>query len=254
MVAVKKNSEIDPYYLPLPERLREMLNRKGETQAKLADAISVSRQAVGQWKDGITTPDAHTLGKIADYYGVSTDYLLGRIEVESPDLDIIEIHNKTGLSEDAINAIIWLRDGDSTYEEFDLMTEPLIKVLNVLLENEQFVSILAKIRELYLDAENMEAYLQAKTNPQKPGTYKLDIDGYELGQVLDRFRAGGLRVDPETFYSMEENHIMNMFRSLVGNIMDNHRRTVDCTERVKARQKEFENIQRDAKKTGHKLP
>ena len=50
----------------------------GETQQEVANRVGVSRQNVGKWLSGETTPDINTLGKISDAYGVSTDYLLGR--------------------------------------------------------------------------------------------------------------------------------------------------------------------------------
>lgn len=67
----------DAYYAMFPTRLRLLLDRKGETQGKLADAIEVHRQSIGQWKDGTTVPDIYALKKIAGYYKVSADYLLG---------------------------------------------------------------------------------------------------------------------------------------------------------------------------------
>ena len=48
---------------------------------KLATAISMSQQAVAKWESGGASPDPDMLSKIADYFNVSTDYLLGR---ESP--------------------------------------------------------------------------------------------------------------------------------------------------------------------------
>jgi len=91
--------------LPFPTRLRELLETSGETQEKLANAIGAKRQSIGQWKDGITTPDINALNKIADYYKVSTDYLLGRIEVKSPETTNMAIHEKTGLSDEAIDIL-----------------------------------------------------------------------------------------------------------------------------------------------------
>ena len=61
---------------PFATRLRELLEERKITQPVLAEAIGVSRQSVGQWKDGKTVPDILDLQKIAHYFGVSTDYLL----------------------------------------------------------------------------------------------------------------------------------------------------------------------------------
>lgn len=58
-------------------RLKELREQKGQTQAQLAEVLEVSQQAVGKWELDKASPDDKTLIKIADYYGVTTDYLLG---------------------------------------------------------------------------------------------------------------------------------------------------------------------------------
>ena len=58
-------------------RLKELREQKGETQAQLADILDVSQQAVGKWELDKASPDDKMLIKIANYYGVTTDYLLG---------------------------------------------------------------------------------------------------------------------------------------------------------------------------------
>ena len=58
-------------------RLKELRERKGQTQSQLAEVLDVSQQAVGKWELDKASPDDKTLIRIADYYGVTTDYLLG---------------------------------------------------------------------------------------------------------------------------------------------------------------------------------
>lgn len=58
-------------------RLRELLEEKEITQSILATAIGVSRQSVGQWKNGKTVPDILDLQKLAKFFNVSADYLIG---------------------------------------------------------------------------------------------------------------------------------------------------------------------------------
>jgi transcriptional regulator with XRE-family HTH domain len=76
----REDEKKDPYYNPFPSRLRLLLSRKGETQTKLAESIGVHRQSIAQWKDGATVPDINALYKIAEYYNISTEYLLGRVD------------------------------------------------------------------------------------------------------------------------------------------------------------------------------
>jgi len=58
-------------------RLKELRERRGETQSQLAEFLEVSQQAVGKWELDKASPDDKTLIKIAVHYGVTIDYLLG---------------------------------------------------------------------------------------------------------------------------------------------------------------------------------
>lgn len=59
------------------QKLIEVRKSRGLTQKDIADAIGVSRQAYANYEAGNREPDLKNLLKIAEYLGVSTDYLLG---------------------------------------------------------------------------------------------------------------------------------------------------------------------------------
>jgi repressor LexA len=59
-------------------KLKELRNLKGVSQAELGKALDVERSTVCQWEKGNRSPDYMTLCKIADFFGVTVDYLLGR--------------------------------------------------------------------------------------------------------------------------------------------------------------------------------
>lgn len=50
---------------------------KNVSPSKAAEAVGLNRAAVAKWKNG-ATPSAVTAIKLADYFGVTTDYLLGK--------------------------------------------------------------------------------------------------------------------------------------------------------------------------------
>ena len=58
--------------------LRNLMNDRKSTQEDLAKVTGKTRQTVSQYTNGISEPSYETLVKIADYYDVSIDYLLGR--------------------------------------------------------------------------------------------------------------------------------------------------------------------------------
>ncbi len=59
-------------------RLKELRTKKNSlTQAKLAEIMNVSQQAVGLWERGKNMPSHELVAKLAAYFNVTTDYLLG---------------------------------------------------------------------------------------------------------------------------------------------------------------------------------
>lgn len=63
-------------------RLMELRKKKRLTQAELADILGVARTTYSSYEQGRRTPDVDIQNKIADYFGVTLDYLHGR-EVKS---------------------------------------------------------------------------------------------------------------------------------------------------------------------------
>jgi len=57
--------------------LKQLRKQKGLTQAQLADELHVHQTAVSQWECGRTYPDRETIIKLAAFYRVSADILLG---------------------------------------------------------------------------------------------------------------------------------------------------------------------------------
>lgn len=59
-------------------RLKQLRKERGLLQKDISQIFSVSMGAVGNWESGNRIPDSETLSRIADYFQVSVDYLLGR--------------------------------------------------------------------------------------------------------------------------------------------------------------------------------
>lgn len=58
--------------------LKQLRKKKGITQLGLSKTLRVAPSTVGMWEQGQREPDYEMLIKIADYFKVSIDYLLGR--------------------------------------------------------------------------------------------------------------------------------------------------------------------------------
>lgn len=64
------------------ERLRELRLQRGMTQTQVGDLIGVSCVTVGRYEAGEREPSNAKISALADYFGVSIDYLMGRDETE----------------------------------------------------------------------------------------------------------------------------------------------------------------------------
>ena len=58
--------------------IKALRKEHGLTQTELGKVVGFTHVAVVKWENGQREPDFSTLMKLADYFGVSTDYLLGR--------------------------------------------------------------------------------------------------------------------------------------------------------------------------------
>lgn len=86
-------------------RLRELMKKSKVTQQDLAAAVGTTRQAISQYADGSVQPNIEKLYKIAEFFHVSADYLLGMSDTQSCDMEIREICKITGLTEHSIEKL-----------------------------------------------------------------------------------------------------------------------------------------------------
>lgn len=66
------------------ERLKKLRNQNNLSQQALADRLGINRSTYSRYESGVIQADYETLQKIADFYGVSVDYLLGRTDDPTP--------------------------------------------------------------------------------------------------------------------------------------------------------------------------
>lgn len=65
------------------EVFEQLLQKHGVTSYKVAKEAGVTQTALSNWKSGRSTPTTKTLQKLADYFGVTIDYLMtGKDESE----------------------------------------------------------------------------------------------------------------------------------------------------------------------------
>lgn len=101
---------------PTYEKIKELADKRGISLTKLEEDLGYSRNTIYKLKS--QKPNAERISEIADYFHVSTDYLLGRINnpsVEEIELDDLEnrimLFDGKPLSDDDKKAIKGIIEG-----------------------------------------------------------------------------------------------------------------------------------------------
>lgn len=65
------------------QRLKILRKEKGKTQQNIADLLEVRRSTYGEYERGKIVPPMDKMKVLADYFGVSVDYLFGNTNFET---------------------------------------------------------------------------------------------------------------------------------------------------------------------------
>lgn len=99
------------FFMSFHERLKQKMEEKGVTPAALARAASVSPVAAGKWVHGESEPKAAKLKLIADFLGVTDDWLLTGKGSPSKLDNNIDLSQKIPLEGRPIPVISWVAAG-----------------------------------------------------------------------------------------------------------------------------------------------
>lgn len=67
----------------IQERMKLLRLESKLTQKEIAEKLGISTAFYGQWETGKRNPASKNLQKIADFYDVTTDYLLGNTDIRN---------------------------------------------------------------------------------------------------------------------------------------------------------------------------
>lgn len=67
------------------QTIRDLRKQRKISQTELAKILHVSQQTVTAWETGKAEPSSSAISNLADYFNVTTDYLLGRPEKKDDD-------------------------------------------------------------------------------------------------------------------------------------------------------------------------
>lgn len=89
------------------KRLRELRKQFGYSREKLGELLDISESNIPRYETGKSVPSSDILGRMAEVFNVSSDYLLGLT-------DTLEFQNDIDLTEKEIKIINAMRYGTPT--------------------------------------------------------------------------------------------------------------------------------------------
>lgn len=175
-MSTKKHSR---EYILFKDILKQLRIEKGLTQKEVAQHFGIAQSNYQQWESGKRSPSGETLEKLADFFKVSTDFLLGRNPVE-----------RVGL--------------DKFIEELERRYDDVI-VLSFM--NSDFLSFCNIIEEIALNS--LREALGLKMNKEIIEEYS--SAGYKRQEYLSNFKE---QIDDETIKATE---IPNLKKTIIQN-------------------------------------
>ncbi len=167
---------IDKYNAPLPTKIRELLEHHPAdghqtTYKALGEAVHVRQQTISQYASGQTQPTADVVLRIANFFGVSVDYLLTGVSANNKDYT-----QDLGLSDTAIE---FLRRARDMYPQTDPERTQTMPYLDELLSDKDFYEFLDS---LYYYVESLKG-TRNRSAEMAQHFQGMNVEGYFLWEL-----------------------------------------------------------------------
>ncbi|EJD2515578.1 helix-turn-helix transcriptional regulator, partial [Listeria monocytogenes] len=133
-------------------RLKQLRKNNNKTQEDISKILGISRGAYSHIENGRNEPDMETIVKLANIFGVSTDYLLGRSN--NGFIDTIAAHIDSNATEEEMEEILaYIEEKRKEYaneEEIDITDIAAKKdadVAKFVEENPDFKAVAARVMD-----------------------------------------------------------------------------------------------------------
>lgn len=97
----------------------QLLQKYGVTAYKVSKATGVTQTSLSNWKSGRSTPNTKTLQKIADYFGVTVDYLMTGKEESTKKEPALTPKDERDIAKDLENIMQKLKSGEAGPASFE---------------------------------------------------------------------------------------------------------------------------------------
>ena len=158
--------------------LKKLRKDRNATQKEVSQAIGADQQTLRRYESGERKPDTEMLLRIAKYYNVSADYLLGLSENSTVEPDMKAAVKCTGLSQKAIEGL-----QDHLTAELEQLDRRITEPLETLLCSDRFYDILLQLRIL----QNTSAQFNDTDDIKRIDLDdKCDMLRYRVSKIMER--------------------------------------------------------------------
>ncbi len=233
------------------ERLRELRNDNGVSLKDLANSLDTTAQSLSLYERAERTINIDLLYKIAKYFNVSADYLLGLTDNKTFDITVKAICEYTGLNDEAVESLANFARLDfsepginETPEESEMnlkISLNIFKIRNDFIASDWFWDIMDHISELDIISEQWKNAVTNQVLAELKGNneYRFFAETMNISKECDVIR-----------YLITEkiNEYINFYDKRID---DEHKRILSNFERE---QKLKEKILREASENGEHNP
>ena len=183
------------------ERLTQLREDRGLKRQEVADALEISRASLEYYEKGQRKPDIEVAARIAKYYGVSTDYLVGvsAAQVTASENETLKtVCDYLGISEASAEQISYLTSIGYNTNMDAILSSEIIEILTTSLDDYDKKSIEKAIAYMTLSEAKTKKDKERLKEEFRQADDRLEFEGYKMWNRIKRV------LDTLCHYSDEE--------------------------------------------------
>lgn len=183
------------------ERLTQLREDRGLKRQEVADALEISRASLEYYEKGQRKPDIEVAAKIAKYYGVSTDYLVGvsAAQVTASENETLKtVCDYLGISEASAEQVSYLTSIGYNTNMDAILSSEIIEILTTSLDDYDKKSIEKAIAYMTLSEAKTKKDKERLKEEYRQADDRLEFEGYKMWNRIKRV------LDTLCHYSDEE--------------------------------------------------
>lgn len=183
------------------ERLTQLREDRGLKRQEVADALEISRASLEYYEKGQRKPDIEVAARIAKYYGVSTDYLVGvsAAQVTASENETLKtVCDYLGISEASAEQISYLTSIGYNTNMDAILSSEIIEILTTSLDDYDKKSIEKAIAYMTLSEAKTKKDKERLKEEYRQADDRLEFEGYKMWNRIKRV------LDTLCHYSDEE--------------------------------------------------